>query len=102
MTVGFKKQSELHEIYEGCHALVYPSLRESFGLPLIESKSFGLDIIASELDYVRDVVQPNETFNPYSSVSIARAIARYLGLIWPSSCQPVLAKALLEEVFNER
>ena len=52
---------------------------ESFGLPLIEAKYHGLPILASELDYVRDVVAPVETFNPDSPISIARAVRRYLG-----------------------
>ena len=39
-----------------------------------------MPIIAGEMDYVRDVVDPSETFDPLSPVSIARAIKRYLGV----------------------
>jgi glycosyltransferase involved in cell wall biosynthesis len=60
-------------------ALIYPSTFESFGLPLIEARQAGLPILASELDYVRDVIDPEETFNPHSAVSIARAVRRYWG-----------------------
>ena len=38
-----------------------------------------LPIPASELDYVRDVVNPVETFDAGSAVSIARAVRRFLG-----------------------
>ena len=32
---------------------------------------------------MRDISKPLEVFNPYSALSIARAIARYSKLIWP-------------------
>ena len=48
-------------------------------LPLIEAMYYGLSIIASELDYVRDVFVSVETFDPDSPVSIARAVRRFLG-----------------------
>jgi hypothetical protein len=47
----------------------------------LEAKQIQLPIIASELDYVRDFVIPMETFDPNSSLSIARAIKRTLGII---------------------
>ena len=38
----------------------------------------GLPVIAPELDYVRDVIQPAETFDPSSPLSISRAVRRFL------------------------
>lgn len=67
------------ELYKQCSALIYPSKMESFGLPLVEAGVLGLPIVASELDYVRDVATPSETFDPDSPVSIARAVKRHLG-----------------------
>jgi glycosyltransferase involved in cell wall biosynthesis len=61
--------------------LIYPSKFESYGLPLVEASMLGIDIIASELDYVRDMVDPMQTFDPESSVSIARSVKRYLNHI---------------------
>ena len=37
-------------------------------------------IIAPELDYVRDLVNPAETFDPNSGLSISRAVKRFLSL----------------------
>ena len=70
--------NEISLIYSKCKALVYPSFVETLGIPLIEAKRYELDVLASELDYVRDVVDPNETFDPQSSLSMYRAIKRYL------------------------
>ena len=65
--------------YRQSGALIFPSLTESFGLPLIEARERGLPILAGELDYVRDVCVPIETFDPRSPRSIARAVKRHLG-----------------------
>lgn len=72
--------AEINYLYDSSDVLIYPSLLESFGLPLIESKNRGIPIIASELDYVRDLVDPIETFDPYSGTSICRAVKRYLNI----------------------
>jgi glycosyltransferase involved in cell wall biosynthesis len=61
-------------------ALIFPSKVESFGLPLVEAEKLGLPILASELDFVRDVIEPIETFNPDSAISICRAVKRFLGV----------------------
>ena len=67
------------EVYRSVDALIYPSLFESFGLPLVEASQAGIPILASELDYVRDVCIPNESFSPYSAQSISRAVKRFIG-----------------------
>ena len=46
------------------------------GLPLLEAQSLSVPIIASERDYVRDLVEPSQTFDPASPLSIARAVMR--------------------------
>lgn len=70
--------AEMGALMSSARAAIYPSLFESFGLPLIEAARAGLPILASERDYVRDVVDPVETFDPTSSRSIARAVRRFL------------------------
>lgn len=68
----------LQALYGRCSALVFPSRLESFGLPLLEARRAGLAIVAAELDYVRDVVEPDQTFDPGSALSLARAVRRLL------------------------
>jgi glycosyltransferase involved in cell wall biosynthesis len=71
---------EMPALYRSAKAFIFPSLSESLGLPLIEARANGLPILASELDFVRDVVDPEETFDATSPLSIARAVERHLGL----------------------
>jgi glycosyltransferase involved in cell wall biosynthesis len=78
--LGILTHEEIIEKYQECGALIYPSLRESFGLPLVEASSVGLPILASELDYVHDVCRPTETFDPNSFRSITRAVKAFLNI----------------------
>ncbi len=75
---GVLPNSSIPHLYARSGALIYPSLFESFGLPLVEASRAGLPVLAPELDYVRDVVEPAQTFDAASSVSIARAVKRFL------------------------
>ncbi len=76
---GHLGPDQLAALYASSTALVFPSLFESYGLPLLEARAAGLPIVAAERDYVRDVVVPAETFDPTSPTSIARAVRRLLG-----------------------
>lgn len=53
-------------LYDYIDFLVYPSLYESYGLPLKEASMNNIRIIASELEYVYEVCKPFLTFNPLS------------------------------------
>lgn len=75
--LGFLSHVELLSKYKETNALIFPSLIESFGIPLLEARSAGLAILASELDYVRDILDPDESFNPSSPNSIALAVQRH-------------------------
>lgn len=76
--LGQMPHEQVIGLYRRTRALIFPSLGESFGLPLIEAQQLGVPIVASELDYVRDVCEPVQTFDPRSVQSIARAVKRFL------------------------
>jgi len=78
--MGSLPHERVLELYTQARALIYPSTIESFGMPLVEARQAGLPILAAELDYVRDVIDPEESFDPLSAVSILRAVKRYLGI----------------------
>jgi glycosyltransferase involved in cell wall biosynthesis len=77
--LGALQHGQILLLYTQVQALIYPSTFESFGLPLIEARQAGLAVLASELDFVRDVLDPEEVFDPQSPVSIARAVKRFIG-----------------------
>ncbi len=78
--MGSFKHEQMESIYDRARALIYPSTLESFGIPLVEARQTGLQVVASELDFVRDVLDPDETFDPDSSISIARAVKRFMDI----------------------
>jgi len=76
--LGVIQSSQINKIYQSGAALIFPSFTESLGLPLIEAHEAGVDILASEMDFIRDVVDPVQSFNPFSPISIAKSVKRYL------------------------
>jgi len=95
--LGVLTHGEVMELYRKSKVLIFPSLLESFGLPLLEAKAAGLKVVASELDYVRDLLDPDESFDPCSPVSIARAVKRLLNLEC-AQCELLSAKDFLSVV----
>ena len=77
---GNVSHADALELYSKSNALIFPSKEESFGLPLLEATALNMPILAPELDYVRDVCEPAQTFNPNSALSISRAVKRYLDI----------------------
>jgi glycosyltransferase involved in cell wall biosynthesis len=73
------------ELYFTCPYLIFPSVMESFGLPLIEAADSGMKVIASNLPFVHDVVVPSLVFEPMDKVSIAEAVIKALTSELPSS-----------------
>lgn len=78
--LGIIPHDQISEAYLNSRALIFPSKSESFGLPLMEASDLNLPIIASELDFVRDVCSPSQTFDPESPLSIARAVERFFNI----------------------
>jgi len=71
---GFISVNELNELYAQCNYLVFPSLSESFGLPLVEAAQCGLKVIGSDLPYIYQVVRPSAVFDPHSVDSLCDII----------------------------
>ena len=98
--VGGLSHPNVLALYARTGAVIYPSNFESFGLPLIEARQANLPVLASELDYVRDVIDPEQTFDPESPVSIARAVKRFMGMEEPAL--PILdATGFLTSILGE-
>jgi glycosyltransferase involved in cell wall biosynthesis len=92
--LGRLEHSEVMAHYRAAGALIYPSFVESFGLPLIEAARLQLPILAPELDYVRQVCEPSQTFDPFSPRSIAEAVLRHRGIA-PTSTPHITAEDFL-------
>jgi len=56
-SINFKNidDEKLNMIYNACDVLLFPSLEEGQGLPVIESFSTGLPVVASDIEVLREV-----------------------------------------------
>ena len=55
---------ELAALYRRATALVYPSVCEGFGLPLIEARHYGLPVIASDIPIFREIAGDGVRYFP--------------------------------------
>ena len=74
---GFINKELLINEYEQADVFIFPSSYESFGLGLVEALQFNLIVLASNLDYVFDVITPSGTFNPNDVNSIYKSMIDY-------------------------
>ena len=68
-------RTETKSLFKACDALFFPSLLETFGIPLVEAQDVGLPIYVADLDYAKTVCGDNAIFfNPSNVKDIFRKI----------------------------
>lgn len=79
--LNFPTDDELIYCYNNARALVFPSMDEGFGLPIIEAAQFGLPLILSDIPIFREIAGQNAVyFNVNNAESLYEAILRWQGL----------------------
>ena len=74
---GYLSDQELALLYHGTLALIYPSLYEGFGLPILEAMSCGTPVICSNTSSMPEVAGDAAIMvDPLSISDISEAIAR--------------------------
>ena len=74
---GYIPNSELPTIYNKAYAFLYTSLRESFGIPLLEAMACGTPVITSNTSSMPEIGGPDAILvNPESSDEIAQMMLR--------------------------
>lgn len=53
--LGFLEEEALGAVWQGCKCLVFPSLYEGFGIPVLEAMAFGKPVIASNVGSLPEV-----------------------------------------------
>ena len=66
--------TETQKILNDSDFLIFNSVSECLGLPLIEAKSNNIKTVAPDLDFVWEVLQPHAVYNPNDLNSLVRAI----------------------------
>lgn len=88
--LGFVAEADKHALYAGAAVFCYPSLREGFGLPLLEAMAQGTPVVTSAGTATEEVAGDAALLiDPRQPAAIADALERVLG-------DPALAEDLAE------
>lgn len=68
--LGYISEERRNEEYAACHAFVFPSRAEGFGIPIIEVMNYNKPVIAGDLDTLREVAGDQISFFPLSSDTV--------------------------------
>ena len=99
--IGECSYTEMQELYLRSRAMIYPSLFESFGLPLIEATRVGLPVLAGKLPFVEDVINSKEFFDPDSASSIAYAVRQFSFSPVELNFKPLTVDEFIHQVFRK-
>jgi len=76
---GFVSDEDLVRLYQGAELVVFPSLYEGFGLPVLEAMKCGAPVICSDASSLREVqLDAGARFDPEDPAAIAAVMARVL------------------------
>jgi glycosyltransferase involved in cell wall biosynthesis len=74
---GYVEREQLPALYSGATALVYPSLLEGFGLPVVEAMACGTPVITSNNSALKEVAEDAALLvDPLSVMELAEAMTR--------------------------
>lgn len=79
---GIVSREALTRLYEAASVFALPTLREAFGLSLLEAMSFALPVVASGIEAIPEIVADGETgilIPPRDASALARALSELLG-----------------------
>jgi glycosyltransferase involved in cell wall biosynthesis len=77
--LGYLPDNQLAAVFEGCKIIVFPSLYEGFGIPLIEAMFFGKPILCSNITSLPEIAQNAALlFDPRKPLEIVTAIEKVL------------------------
>jgi Glycosyltransferase len=77
--ISFYDYCNLKYLYENAICLVYPSLYEGFGLPILEAFQTGCPIAISDINVFKEIAQDGAAyFDPKDNVSIYNAVEKII------------------------
>ena len=94
--LGFRSPLEIHALFQGCLALVFPSLFEGYGMPVAEAIIAGKPVLCSNVTSLPELAgEAALTFDPNSVEDIANSLLAV-------ATNPELRLALTEAAIRRR
>ncbi|MEM7810314.1 MAG: glycosyltransferase family 1 protein [Planctomycetota bacterium] len=76
--IGYVTRAELDSLYRGCRAVVFPSLYEGFGIPLVEAFAAGRPVLCADAGSLPEVAGDAAVlFDPRDPASITTAMIAF-------------------------
>jgi len=76
---GYVDNTDLPAIYSQCDVFLYPSLRESFGIPMLEAMACGVPVITSNTSSMPEIAGTGALIiDPFKPEEITDALIRLL------------------------
>ena len=80
ISTGYLSEKDLRALYQQASAVVFPSIEEGFGLPLLEGMASGVPVIASRIPVFQEVCNDScAYFDPVSAEDLREQIEAVLG-----------------------
>lgn len=77
VNLGPIEQRRIPAYFKNCHALLFPTLIESFSATYLEAMQLDLPILTSDLDFAREICGPAALyFDPWYTQSMLEAVVR--------------------------
>lgn len=78
-TLGYIPEEDMVPLHAGAYCLIYPSLYEGFGLPILKAMSLGIPVITSNTSSLPEITNHAAILiNPYSISEISQAISQLI------------------------
>lgn len=92
--IDYISEAQKNSLLAGASALLYPSLFEGFGLPVLEAMGFGLPVLSTVSTSLPEVLgDAGYYFDPYSITSLDKAFRKYSADRASGHLQRVIADA---------
>lgn len=76
---GYISDEDLADLYRKALFFVFPSLYEGFGLPLLEAQQFGVPVIASDIEVLKEIGQDSVLFvDPHDPLAMSEGMRRMI------------------------
>ena len=95
--LGWQPDQRMPQLYEEASAIVFPSVQETWGLPITEGKALGKVLMLADLPYAHEALgeyQRARFFDPLDADALADLIIRHMSgeeIGVPHAAQPVRA-----------
>ena len=96
--LGYVNNEDLIALYEHAQALIFPSIYEGFGVPVIDAMSVHCPVMASDIEVLHEICKDGVLyFNPSSSIDLENKIMQFCA-INPKDRDILVQKAYLHSI----